>query len=145
MGLVQSVKQRRKKQKIQNSRTPEGESTSADYDDPTSSTSSYTNEIYYTMVGHARGPNVPIGILTSLSKDMVERSKRHHETLQRIESLQSLLSQIESSATSSSSCNPPVALLAAHLRETKKENPQFLASHALYQTLWDLTVSKNKA
>lgn len=45
-------------------------------------------EIYYTMVGHARGPNVPMGILTGLSKDMNERNKRHQDTLQRIESLQ---------------------------------------------------------
>lgn len=154
MGLVQSVRQRRKKQKLQH--LPGEDSGTMDTQnnsDVVNSNTSHYNELYYTMVGHARGPNVPIGILTGLSKDMTERYKRHQDTLQRIESLQSLLNQIESSSTSSSSSlsssssssNPPVALLAAYLRETKKENPQFVASHGLYQTLWDMTVSKNKA
>jgi hypothetical protein len=95
MGLVISVRQKRKRQKIQS------QSVEADLklEDPTtlpeanptgpdSSESHSAGEIYYTMVGHARGPNVPIGILTGLSKDMTERNKRHQDTLQRIDTLQ---------------------------------------------------------
>jgi hypothetical protein len=108
MGLVISIRQKRKKQKLSHQIATE----TAQIEEPStvSASASETNtapptsappltadgaseaqspgEIFYTMVGHTRAPNVPIGILTGLSKDMSERQKRHHDTLQRIDTLQ---------------------------------------------------------
>lgn len=36
-------------------------------------------------------------------------------------------------------------LLANYLKEIKKDNPQLLTTHGLYQTLWDTTVSSSKS
>jgi hypothetical protein len=106
MGLVMSVRQKQKKSKSSSSHAhtplesdtvslhtiansiPSALSTLQDPSATVPSLSGGPSEVSYTMIGHARGPNVPLGILTGLSKDMTERSKRHQETLQRIESLQ---------------------------------------------------------
>ena len=35
-------------------------------------------------------------------------------------------------------------LLINYLKDIKKENPQLISTHGLYQTLWDVIVSSNK-
>lgn len=101
MGLVISIRPKRKKQKIQHIESNDSNipqttlSTSIDTShssstNPQLQTTSIIPEIYYTMVGFNRGPAVPVGntILTSLYKDILERNKRLKDTQSRIESLQ---------------------------------------------------------
>lgn len=100
MGLVISIRPKRKKQKIQHLESNDStsqittiDSNSTTTTNPSNNTNSSTtsqSEIYYTMVGHNRGPAVPVGntILTSLYKDILERNKRTKETQSRIEYLQ---------------------------------------------------------
>lgn len=36
-------------------------------------------------------------------------------------------------------------LLVNYLKDLKRDNPQLITSHGLYQTLWDSTITANKS
>ncbi len=99
MGLVVSLRPKRKKQRIQPS-TDITESLPMDSNQSSGSTQQQQqldpSEIYYTMIGYNRGPSIPVGntILTSLHKDILERHKRLKDTQLRIECLQVLLQHL---------------------------------------------------